>query len=115
MTDVLTFIHKRIIGFKPIKYTPFWWWYRLICHTDYRLDDRHLIQEFWSSLNQGWEHEQYILKFEEYWGKGSYPPERIIISETDYDHLRERLLEPPDPEVQERIKQIMNKVAPWEE
>ena len=112
---MLTSIHKHIISFRPIRYTPFWWWYRLISHTDYRLDDRNITKEFWSSLNQGWEDEQYILKFEEYWGKGSYPPERITLTEEQYDHLRERLLEPPDPEVQERIKQIINKVAPWEQ
>jgi uncharacterized protein (DUF1778 family) len=50
-----------------------------------------------------------------YWGQGSYPPERIILSETDYDALRERLLQPPDPEVQERLKQLLERPAPWDQ
>lgn len=44
-------INKWIIGFRPIRYTPFWYWYRLINHRDYRLDDRHLYQDFWMSIN----------------------------------------------------------------
>ena len=83
-------------------------------HRDYRLDDRHLNQEFWSSLNHGWLHIEYIYKFEEYWGQGTYPPERIVLSQKDYDSLRERLLQPPDPEVQERVRKLMQNVPPWE-
>lgn len=51
--DFLMLINKWIIGFRPIRYTPFWCWYRLINHRDYRLDDRHLYQDFWNSINAG--------------------------------------------------------------
>ena len=109
------FLNKHIIGFKPIQYTPLWWWYRFMSHEGFRLDDRHLIKEFWSSLNAGWEDTEYQHKFEQFWGKGSYPPERIILSQRDYDALIQRLNEPPDPKIQERMKQIMNKPAPWDD
>ena len=67
------FLNKWIIGFSPIKYTPFWWWYRLMSHEGFRFDDYHVWGEFWHSLNHGWEHMEYVYKFEEFWGKGSYP------------------------------------------
>jgi len=108
-------INKWIIGFKPIKHTPFWWWYRLIGHSDFRLDDYYIWKEFWHSLSHGWEHMEYVHKFEEYWGKGSYPPERIVLPQKDYDALVERLNEPSDPKVIERLKEIMSKKAPWEQ
>jgi hypothetical protein len=57
----------------------------------------------------------YVHKFEEYWGKGSYPPERIIVSEETYDALIERINAPPDPKVQERFREILNKKAPWDD
>jgi hypothetical protein len=108
------FLNKWIIGFKPIKYTPFWWWYRLISHGGFRLDDYYVWKEFWFSLNHGWDHMNYVHKFEEYWGKGSYPPEKIILSKENFDALVERLNEPPDPEVMKRLKEIMQKPAPWD-
>ncbi len=49
------FLNKWIIGFKPIKYTPFWWWYRLISHEGFRLDDYYVWKEFWFSLNHSWD------------------------------------------------------------
>ena len=58
---------------------------------------------------------EYVHKFEEYWGKGSYPPERIVLPQKDYDALVERLNEPSDPKVIERLKEIMSKKAPWEQ
>jgi hypothetical protein len=44
-------LNRLIIGFKPIKYTPFWHWYRLMVHQSYRFDDRHLYTDFWWSIN----------------------------------------------------------------
>ena len=108
------FLNKWIIGFKPIKYTPFWWWYRLMCHEGFRLDDYGIWGEFWHSLNHGWQHMEYVHNFEEFWGEGSYPPERITVSEEDYDHLIERIIAPPDPEVMEKIRRVLEKKAPWE-
>jgi hypothetical protein len=113
--DFLVFLNKLIIGFKPIKYTPFWWWYRLMSHEGFRFDDYHVWGEFWNSLNHGWLHVEYIYKFEEYWGKGSYPPERIVLPAEDFDALVERLNSPPDPAIVERFKELMNRKAPWDD
>jgi hypothetical protein len=57
----------------------------------------------------------YIHKFEEFWGKGSYPPEKIVLPKKDFDALVERLNAPPDPKVVERLKEIMTKSAPWDD
>ena len=108
-------LNKWIIGFKPIKYTPFWWWYRLISHEGFRFDDYGIWREFWHSLNHGWQHMEYVYNFEKFWGEGSYPPERIIVSEEAYDDLMERIIAPPNPEVQESIRKLLNRKAPWDE
>ena len=42
-------------------------------------------------------------------------PERIIVSAEAYDELVRRINEPPDPAVVERIKEIMNRKAPWDD
>jgi hypothetical protein len=105
---------RFLLSFKFLRYTPFYWWMRLMGHSDFRLDDYHLCCEFWSSLNHEWEHMEYVHKFEEFWGKGSYPPETIVLSERDFDALVERLNEPPDPEVQKRFREILERVAPWD-
>ena len=57
----------------------------------------------------------YKWKFEEFWGKGSYPPENIVLPAKDFDALVERLNAPPDPEVMEKIKRVLERKAPWEE
>ena len=51
MIDLPVFLNKWIIGLNPIKHTPFWYWYRLINHTDYRMDDYIRSQDFWWSIN----------------------------------------------------------------
>ncbi len=107
-------LNKWIIGFKPIKYSSFWWWYRLISHQGFRFDDYHIWESFWSCLNGGWLDMECKWEFEKFWGKGSYPPEKIVLPAKDFDALVERLNEPPDPKVVERLKEIMQKVPPWE-
>ncbi len=57
----------------------------------------------------------YVYNFEKFWGKGTYPPECIIVSEEAYDELIRRIHEPPDPEAQERFRKILNRKAPWDE
>jgi uncharacterized protein (DUF1778 family) len=42
-------------------------------------------------------------------------PERIIVSAEDYDELVRMINEPPDPAVVERIKELMNRKAPWDD
>ena len=32
---------------------------------------------------------EYVYRFEEFWGKGSYPPPTMIVSKEDYDVLNE--------------------------
>jgi uncharacterized protein (DUF1778 family) len=41
-------------------------------------------------------------------------PERIILPKEDYDALVQKLNEPSDPKVIERLKELMSKPAPWE-
>ena len=106
--------HKLIIGNRFLRYTPFWWWYRLISHQGFRLDDYYVWKEFWMSINSGWLDMNYKLEFEKFWGEGSYPPEKIILPKENFDALVERLNQPPDPKVVERLKEIMKKPAPWD-
>ena len=82
-------------------------------HQGFRFDDYHVWGEFWHSLNSEWEHMEYVHKFEEFWGKGSYPPERIVLSQRDYDALVERLNEPP--QYDEKIARVLQRKAPWDE
>jgi len=111
--DFPVFLNKWIIGFKPIIYTPFWWWYRLMSHQGFRFDDYYVWGEFWHSLNHEWEHMEHVYKFEEFWGKGSYPPEKIILSKEDFDALVEKLNEPP--QYNEKIARVLSRKAPWED
>ena len=108
------FLNKWIIGFKPIRYTPFWWWYRLISHEGFRFDDYYVWKEFWMSLNQGYLDMNYQWEFEKFWGKG-VKPEKIILPKEDFDALVERLNAPPDPEAMKRIARVLSRKAPWEE
>jgi len=106
------FLNKWIIGFKPIKYTPIWWWYRLMSHKGFRFDDYYLWNSFWSSLNGGYIDMNYQWAFEQYWGKGA-KAERIVLSPENYDRLVEMLNEPP--KFNQRLYDLMSKPAPWDE
>ena len=104
-------INKWIIGFNPIKYTPFWWWYRLMSHQGFRFDDYHIWGEFWHSLNGGWLDMNCQWEFEKFWGKGA-KPERIILPKEQFDALVERLNEPP--QYNENLARLLQKKAPWD-
>jgi hypothetical protein len=65
------------------------------------------------NLNKGYHDTEYKYEFEKVWGKGSYPPERIVLSQRDFDSLQERLNAPPDPKVMERFREILNRPSPW--
>jgi hypothetical protein len=78
--------------------------------------------EFWESLSIGW-FEEYIYPYDDPYNITISPerrlrlgqePERIIVSEEAYDELVRRINEPPDPAVVERIKELMNRKAPWD-
>jgi hypothetical protein len=107
------FLNKWIIGFKPIKYTPVWYWFRLINHDGWRMDDHQRYWDFWLNLNDGWDHMNYVHKFEEYWGKGSWPPEKIVLPAKDFDALVEKLNEPP--KYNENLAKLLQRKSPWEE
>jgi hypothetical protein len=112
--DFPTFINKFVIGFIPIKYTVFWYWFRLINHDNWRMDDHQRYWDFWINMNAGWLDMNYKWEFEKFWGKGA-KPERIVLPAKDFDALVERLNQPPDPEVIEKIKRVLTRKAPWDD
>ena len=58
---------------------------------------------------------EYVYKFEEIWGEGSYPPERITVSEEAYDELLQRIHSPTDPDRMEGLKKLLSRKAPWKD
>jgi hypothetical protein len=93
-------------------------WYAWDCYvsSDYR--------EFWEALSSGW-YDDYIYPYDDIF-YGHIPskerklrlrqePERIIVSAEAYDELVRRINEPQDPAVVERIKELMNRKAPWDD
>ena len=106
-----TFINKWVIGYKPIRHTPFWWWFRLMSHEGFRFDDYHMWRSFWSSLNGGWLDMNYKWEFEKFWGKGT-KPEPIYVSQEDYDTIMKSLNEPPKPIP--ALTELLNRKTPFE-
>lgn len=107
------FINKFIIGNKYLRYSNFWWWWRLFSHQGFRFDDYHIWGSFWSSLNRGWLDMQYKHNFEKVWGKNAQP-ETIILSQENFDALVDMLQEPSKPEEIENLKKLMTKKSPWD-
>ena len=56
---------------------------------------------------------EYKWEFEKFWGKGA-KPETIVLPREDFDALVERLNEPPNAAIMERLKELMNRKSPWE-
>ena len=56
---------------------------------------------------------EYKWEFEKFWGKGA-KPEKIVLPREDFDALVERLNEPPNAAIMERLKELMNRKSPWE-
>ncbi len=93
--------------------------YILDCYDD---GDEWGYGEFWESLSIGWMQE-YIYPYDDPYNLTISPerrlrlgqePERIIVSAEAYDELVRRINEPQDPAVVERIKELMQKVPPWD-
>ena len=82
-------------------------------HEGFRFDDYHIWKEFWYSINSGWCDMEYKWEFEKFWGKGA-KPETIVLPKEDFDALVDRLNDPPDPKVIERLTEILRKPAPWD-
>jgi hypothetical protein len=40
-------------------------------------------------------------------------PQKMYVSKETYDFLIEKINAPPDPEVQKRFREILNKKPPW--
>jgi hypothetical protein len=104
--------HKLIISNRYIKYSSFWWWYRLISHQGFRFDDYGVWGSFWISINRGYVDMEYKYEFEKFWGKGA-KPEKIVLPAKDFDALVERLNEPP--QYNENLAKLFQRKAPWEE
>jgi hypothetical protein len=111
MTDMNlpTFINKWIISNKFLRYTPFWYWFRLINHEDYRLDDRFRYQDFWNSICEGQTQMVEDDKWMTYFGA---KPEPIYVSQEDYDKLQEMIAEPPKPIP--GLIDLINRKSPFE-
>ena len=109
----MTFLHKLIIGNRFLRYSGFWWWWRLISHSGFRFDDYHVWKEFWYSINKGYLDMNYRWEFEKFWGKGA-KAETITLSQSDFDALTERLNEKPDPKALESIRKLLDRRAPWD-
>ena len=107
----MVLINKWIISNRILRYTPFWWWYRLMSHEGFRFDDYHIWESFWSSLNGGWLDMNYQWEFETYWGKGA-KPETIYVSQDDYDKLQEMIENPPP--LSPKLIELLNRKAPFE-
>ena len=58
---------------------------------------------------KSWRYERKCIK---YFGA---KPETIYVSKEAYDELVRRINAPPDPEVQKRFREILNRRAPWDE
>ena len=93
--------------------------YILDCYND---GDEWGYGEFWESLSIGW-FQEYIYPYDDPYRLSISPerrlrlaqePERIILSAEAYDELVERLNQPQNPAVVERIKELLQKVSPWE-
>ncbi len=110
----MVILHKLIITNKYLKYSSFWWWYRLMSHEGFRFDDYHIWTEFWYSINSGWCDMEYKWAFEKFWGKGA-KPETIVMSKEDFDALQKKLAEPPDPEQIESLRKLLQRKSPWDE
>jgi len=108
----MTILHKLIITNKYLKYSSFWWWYRLMSHEGFRFDDYHIWTEFWYSINFGWCDMEYKWEFEKFWGNGA-KPQKMYVSQNDYDTLVESINN-PDSEQIESLRKLMNRKSPWE-
>ena len=105
----MTFLHKLIITNKYLRYTPVWFWYRLINHEDCRLDDRFLYQDFWNSICEGQTQMVEDDKWMTYFGA---KPETIYVSQEAYDELVRRINAPP--KFNQKLYDLMSKKSPWE-
>lgn len=70
------------------------------------------MKNFFVSLWYDYKHWRYERRCIKYFGA---KPETIYISKEAYDELQKRLTEPPDPKSIEKLKQLLERRAPWDE
>lgn len=58
---------------------------------------------------KSWRYERKCMKFL------GIKPTKMYVSKEAYDELVRRINEPPDPEVQKRFREILNRKAPWDD
>ena len=107
--DFPVFLNKFINGNKYLRHTSFGFWFRLIIHRDYQLDDRFLYQDFWNSINFGQTQMIEDAKWLEYFGA---KPETIYVSQEAYDELVRRINEPP--KYNENLAKLLQRKSPWD-
>ena len=69
---------------------------------------RNLLLSLWYKYKD-WQYERKCLKHL------GMKPQKVYVSKEAYDALVERLSAPPDPEVQKRFREILNRRARWDE
>ncbi len=69
------------------------------------------MRNFFLSLWYKWKNYQYERKCIKYFGA---KPEKIYLSQRDYDALIEKINN-PDPEQIESLRKLMNRKSPWNE
>jgi hypothetical protein len=65
----MVILHKLILNNKYLRYTPFFWWWRLISHEGFRFDDYYVWGEFWHSINSGFMDMNYQYEYKPVWGE----------------------------------------------
>jgi hypothetical protein len=68
---------------------------------------RNLLLSLWYKYKD-WQYERKCLKHL------GMKPQKMYVSKEAYDALVEVINRPPDPKVVERLKEILQKVPPWE-
>jgi hypothetical protein len=67
--DFSVFLNKFIISNRYLRYRPVWFWFRLINHSNWRMDDNIRYWDFWSSLNRGYDDMNYSYEYFKVWKK----------------------------------------------
>ncbi len=63
------FLNKWIISNRYLKYSNFWYWFRLINHDGWRMDDHQRYWDFWLNLNKGYDDMNYRWEYQQHWNK----------------------------------------------
>jgi hypothetical protein len=69
---------------------------------------RNFLLSLWYKY-KSWRYERKCIK---YFGA---KPEKIYVSQCDYDELVKVINTPPNPETVEKLKKLMSRKAPWDE